>query len=115
MLEHGSAVEAHLATANVPGAQDTWAVLSSQPVSLQTFALYGQRFGGIEHHFKDDKLAAFDVLGSGLRDADTLSRLVMLLDCADLIALIVGMMLLKAGQRTRLDWHGERGLNFLHH
>ena len=106
-------VEAHLATANVPGAQDTWAVLSSQPVSLQTFALYGRRFGGIEPHFKDDKSAAFDVLDSGLREADTVSRLVMLLDCAYLIALIVGMMLLKAGQRNRLDWHGERGLSFL--
>jgi hypothetical protein len=106
-------VEAHLATANVPGAQDTWAVLSSQPVSLQTFALYGRRFGGIEPHFKDYKSAAFDVLDSGLREADTVSRLVMLLDCAYLIALIVGMMLLKAGQRTRLDWHGERGLSFL--
>jgi hypothetical protein len=106
-------VEAHLATAHVPGAQDTWAVLSSQPVSLQTFALYGRRFGGIEPHFKDYKSAAFDVLDSGLREADTVSRLVMLLDCAYLIALIVGMMLLKAGQRTRLDWHGERGLSFL--
>lgn len=40
-------IEAHLATANVPGAQESWAVLSSQTVSLQTFALYGQRFGGI--------------------------------------------------------------------
>ncbi len=106
-------VEAHLATANVPGAQDPWAVLSSQPVSLQTFALYGRRFGGIEPYFKDYKSAAFDVLDSGLREADTVSRLVMLLECVYLIALIVGMMLLKAGQRTRLDWHGERGLSFL--
>lgn len=106
-------IEAHLATANVPGAQDTWAVLSSQPASLQTFALYGQRFGGIEHHFKDYKSAALDVLDSGLRRADGLTRLFMLLDCAYLIALVLGMMLVKAGQRTRLDWHGERGLSFL--
>ena len=106
-------IEAHLATANVPGAQDTWAVLSSQTVSLQTFALYGQRFGGIEHHFKDYKSAALDILDSGLRDADGLTRLFMLLDCAYLIALVLGMMLVKAGQRTRLDWHGDRGLSFL--
>jgi hypothetical protein len=38
---------------------------------------------------------------------------VMLLDCAYLIALVLGMMLVKAGQRTRLDWHGDRGLSFL--
>ena len=106
-------VDAHLATANVPGAQDTWAVLSSQTASLQTFALYGQRFGGIEPHYKDYKSAAFDVLDSGLRDAQALTRLFMLLDCAYLIALILGMMLVKAGQRTRLDWHGDRGLSFL--
>ena len=106
-------IEAHLATANVPGAQDTWTVLSSQTASLQTFALYGQRFGGIEHHFKDYKSAALNVLASGLRDADGLTRLFMLLDCAYLIALVVGMMLVKAGQRTRLDWHGQRGLSFL--
>lgn len=106
-------IDAHLATANVPGAQDTWAVLSSQTVSLQTFALYGQRFGGIEHHFKDYKSAAFDVIDSGLRNAQVLTRLFMLLDCAYLIALVVGMMLVKAGQRTRLDWHGDRGLSFL--
>jgi hypothetical protein len=106
-------IDAHLATANVPGAQDTWAVLSSQAVSLQTFALYGQRFGGIEPHFKDYKSAALNVLDSGLRDAGVLTRLFMLLDCAYLIALIVGIMLVKAGQRTRLDWHGDRGLSFL--
>jgi hypothetical protein len=106
-------IEAHLATANVPSAQETWAVLSSQPTSLQTFALYGQRFGGIEPHFKDYKSAAWDVLDSGLRDADSLTCLFMLLDCASLIALVLGMLLVKAGQRTRLDWHGERGLSFL--
>jgi hypothetical protein len=114
-------IDAHLATANVPGAQDTWAVLSAQAVSLQTFALYGQRFGGIvreaspeeKPHFKDYKSAALNVLDSGLRDAGVLTRLFMLLDCAYLIALIVGMMLVKAGQRTRLDWHGDRGLSFL--
>lgn len=106
-------IEAYLATANVPSAKDTWAVLSSQSASLQTFARYGQRFGGIEHHFKDYKSAALAVLDSGLRDADALTRLFMLLDCAYLIALVLGMMLVKAGQRTRLDWHGDRGLSFL--
>lgn len=37
----------------------------------------------------------------------------MLLDCASLIALMLGMMLVQAGERSRLDWHGERGLSFL--
>jgi len=37
----------------------------------------------------------------------------MLLDCASLIALMLGMMLVQTGERSRIDWHGERGLSFL--
>ncbi len=103
----------HLATATVPDTKESWAVLSDQPPSLQTFDLYGKRFGGIEPHFKDYKSAAFDVLHSGLRHAQALTCLFMLLDCASLIALMLGMLLVQAGQRSRLDWHQERGLSFL--
>lgn len=106
-------IDCHLVTARVPDAKDTWSVLSDQPPSLQTFALYGKRFGGIEPHFKDYKSAAFGVLQSGLRTAQALTCLFMLLDCAFLIALMLGMMLVQAGERSRLDWHGERGLSFL--
>lgn len=103
----------HLATASVPTANEAWAVLSDQPPSLQTFALYGKRFGGIEPHFKDYKSAAFEVLRSHLRDAQALTCLFMLLDCASLIALVLGMMLVRLGQRDWLDWHAQRGLSFL--
>ena len=106
-------VQCHLATAHLPTAGEPWAVLSSQPPSLQTFALYGQRFGGIEPHFKDYKSAAFHVLESGVRNAQALTCLFMLLDSATLIALIVGMLLVQAHQRSQLDWHAQRGLSFL--
>ncbi|MEM9452523.1 MAG: IS4 family transposase, partial [Cyanobacteria bacterium P01_E01_bin.6] len=106
-------IDCHLATANPPTADEPWAVLSDQAPSLQTFALYGQRFGGIEPHFKDYKSAAFGVEASHLRDARALTCLVMLLDCAYLIAVILGVMLVQFGQRLRLDWHGHRGLSFL--
>ena len=43
-------IACHLVTAKVTTAKDAWAVLSDQPPSLQTFALYGKRFGGIEPH-----------------------------------------------------------------
>ena len=108
-----SDVVCHLATAQLSDTQDGWAVLSERPPSLQTFVLYGQRFGGIEPHFKDYKSAAFEVVQSGLRDAQALTCLFMLLDCATLIALMLGMMLVQAGQRAAIDWHGERGLSFL--
>lgn len=106
-------VTAHLATAHLPEAQDTWAVLSDQPPSLQTFALYGKRFGGIEPHFKDYKSAAFHVIDSRLREPEALTRLFMLLDSAILIAMILSLILVQAGQRASLDWHPQRGLSFL--
>jgi len=106
-------ISCHLATATVPSANEAWAVLSDQPPSLQTFALYGKRFGGIEPHFKDYKSAAFKVLHSHLRDAQALTCLFMLLDSASLIALVLGMMLVRLGQREWLDWHVQRGLSFL--
>jgi hypothetical protein len=103
----------HLATAHVPMAGEAWAVLSNQPPSLQTFALYGERFGGIEPHFKDYKSAAFEVVQSGLWETTVLTRLFILLDIAYLIAVIVGVMLVQQGRRLTLDWHGQRGLSFL--
>jgi Transposase DDE domain len=106
-------IDCHLVIAKLPDTKDFWAVLSDQQPSLQTFALYGKRFGGIEPHFKDYKSAAFGVLQSGLRTPQTLTCLFMLLDCASLIALMLGMMLVQSGERSRLDWHGERGLSFL--
>jgi len=106
-------IACHLVTARLPATKDPWAVLSNQPPSLQTFAVYGKRFGGIEPHFKDYKSAAFGVVQSGLRNPKALTCLFMLLDCASLIALLLGMMLVQAGKRSHIDWHGERGLSFL--
>jgi len=106
-------INCHLSTANLPIASGSWAVLSNRPPSLQTFATYGKRFGGIEPHFKDYKSAAFDVVSSHLRDAQSLTCLFMLLDSAYLIAVILGMMLVRLGQKAWVDWHDHRGLSFL--
>lgn len=106
-------IECHLATAKLPDVSESWAVLSSQPPSLQTFERYGQRFGGIEPHIKDYKSAAFDIVPSHLRDATALTGLFMLLDIATLVALVLGFLLVRCGQRQTLDAHPERGLSFL--
>lgn len=103
----------HLATANLTMANGSWAVLTAIPPSLQTFALYGKRFGGIEPHFKDYKSGTFDIVSSHLRDAQALTCLFMLLATASLIALILGMMLVRLEQRAWIDWHDNRGLSFL--
>lgn len=106
-------IECHLATATVSQAQESWAVVTSEPPSLQTFAIYGRRFGGIEPHFKDYKSAAFDIPKSRLRSAQALSNLFMLLATATLIALCASIELVLEGHLKSIDWHGERGLSFL--
>ncbi len=106
-------VNCHLATANLDMANGSWAVLTDIYPSLQTFALYGKRFGGIEPHFKDYKSSAFNVLKAHLRDAQALTCLFMLLATASLIAIILGLMLVRLGQRASIDWHDHRGLSFL--
>jgi hypothetical protein len=106
-------IECHLATATLPIAQESWAVISDIPPSLQTFALYGQRFGGIEPHFKDYKFAAFEVLRSRLRDAQALSRLFMLLAAATVIAISTAIHVIAQGHLNTIDWHTQRGLSFL--
>ncbi len=108
-----SDIHCHLAAAHQPGGADAWAVLSGKPTTLKTFTLYGERFGGIEPHFKDYKSAAFDITDSRLRDAKALTCLIMLLDIAYLIAWMLGVRALHQGQLQRLDWHSQRGLSFL--
>jgi hypothetical protein len=112
-VEVYDAIPAHLATAQLATASEPWAVLSSAAPSLQTFAHYGERFGGIEPHFKDYKSAGFHLLQSRRRNAQQLTTLVMLLDIAHLIAVMLGILLVRAGQRLQLDWHGQRGLSWL--
>jgi Transposase DDE domain len=106
-------IHCHLATANLAMAGEAWAVLSDTPPTLQTFAIYGQRFGGIEPHFKDYKSGAFDLIRSHLRGAEALSCLLMLIASATLIAISVAVVVVTQDRRLMLDWHSQRGLSFL--
>ncbi|WP_404790573.1 transposase [Altericista sp. CCNU0014] len=106
-------IHCHLATARLSIAQEAWAVITDKSPSVQTFALYGQRFGGIEPHFKDYKSAAFELPRSKLRDAHALSRLLMLLAAATIIAICVAIETIAQGALKSIDWHAHRGLSFL--
>ena len=106
-------IQCHLATAHLALAGEPWAVISDVPPSLQTFAVYGQCFGGIEPHFKDYKSAAFELIRSHLRDAQALNCLFMLLATAMLIATAVAVVVVREGRRKVLDGHDHRGLSFL--
>lgn len=106
-------IECHLATAHLALAGEAWAVLTDVPPSLQTFAVYSQRFGGIEPHFKDYKSAGFELIRSHLRGAQALNCLLMLLAAATLIAISIAVIVSYEGRRKQLDWHSQRGLSFL--
>ena len=106
-------IDCHLATANLAMAGEPWAVLTNIPPSVQTFAIYGQRFGGIEPHFKDYKSAAFDLIRSHLRHPQALNCLLMLMAAAILIAITIAVVVVSQGRRQTLDWHSQRGLSFL--
>ncbi|NET34165.1 MAG: transposase [Cyanothece sp. SIO1E1] len=105
-------IQCHLATANVSLAGEPWAVISDASPSLQTFKLYGCRFGGIEPHFKDYKSAGFEVIRTKLRNAQALSRLLMLLAAATIIAISLAVIVSAQNRLASLDWHGQRGLSF---
>ena len=106
-------VRCHLGTANCRGVKEPWAVLTNTPLSLQTFQLYGRRFGGIEPHFKDYKSGTFEILRSKIRNAQALSNLLMMVEIAQLLAMRLGLNTIETGQRSRLDWHSTRGLSLL--
>jgi hypothetical protein len=106
-------IDCHLATAHWPDAKEPWAVLTKRAPSLQTFAEYGQRFGGIEPHFKDYKSAAFDITRSHIRHPEALGCLLMLIAAAQLLAIQIGFCTAYLQHLTQIDWHGERAISFL--
>jgi Transposase DDE domain len=106
-------IQCHLATAHASIAQEAWAVITGTSPSLQTFELYGRRFGGIEPHFKDYKSAAFELTRSNIRDAQALSRLLMLLATATIISISMAIEVIAQDRLNFIDWHAQRGLSFL--
>lgn len=105
-------IECELATANLSVAGEEWMVFSDQWASLSTFKRYGERYGGIEPHFKDYQSAGFELPNSRLRGAQALSTLLMLLAVATVIAISTAIQMVANGQRSSLDWHSQRGLSF---
>lgn len=105
-------IECELSTANLSIAGEEWMVFSDQWASLQAFKRYGERYGGIEPHFKDYQSAGFELPDSRLRGAQALSTLLMLLAVATVIAISTAIEMIANGLRSSLDWHSQRGLSF---
>ena len=104
----------HLALAYVQSqeAYQPWAIVSDEPVDLNTFDEYGLRFD-IEENFLDDKSAGFQLEASQLADAQAISRLCLLVATATLYLVSTGTALVEMGRRHLVDTHWQRGLSYL--
>lgn len=101
----------YLAMAHVQGTDDYWCIISSERVTLQTFAEYGLRFD-IEENFLDDKSNGFNLQKSKIRDAIALSRLCFVIAIATLFLTLQGTETVEQGQRRRVDPHWQRGASY---
>jgi hypothetical protein len=102
----------HVGLARVKGAKEPWFVVSNQPTSNRTFSEYGERFD-IEQVFKDDKSGGFNLESSGLRGAEELNRLMLILCLAMLLLVAQGTRVVLQGWRRTVDPHWHRGLSYL--
>lgn len=91
---------------------EKWAIVSDEPVGLETFDEYGLRFD-IEENFLDDKSAGFQLESSQLEDAMALSRLCLILATATLYLVSTGTAIVEMGRRHLVDTHWQRGLSYL--
>lgn len=102
----------HIAVGWAKGRREPWLLLSDEPTDRDTFADYSQRFT-IEENFLDDKSNGFQLESSELRDAHSLTRLMMVLAVATLYLVCQGAAVVASGQRRRVDTHWFRGHSYL--
>jgi hypothetical protein len=102
----------HLAVGWQRGQREPWLILSDELTDRDTLAEYGQRFR-IEENFLDDKSNGFQLESSQLRDARTLTRLLLVLAVATLYLTCQGAAVVAQGQRRRVDTHWFRGHSYL--
>jgi len=104
----------HLALAYVQTKEgyEQWAIISDEPVGLDTFDEYGLRFD-LEEGFLDFKSAGFQLESSQLEDSDSLARLLLILAAATLYLVSTGTAVVAMGKRRWVDPHWFRGLSYL--
>jgi hypothetical protein len=88
-----------------------WAIISDEPVGLETLDEYGLRFD-IEENFLDDKSAGFGLESSQIADSEALSRLCLILATATLYLVSTGTAVVDRGERHVVDTHWRRGLSY---
>ncbi len=94
---------------NVNG--EFWAVVSSEPTTLETFTEYGLRFD-IEEGFLDDQSSGWNLQRSEIRSVTDLSRLWFILALATLYVTAQGLEVVQSGRRRWVDTHWFRGNSY---
>ncbi len=104
----------HLVLAHVKTQKghEQWMLVSDRPTALDTLDEYALRFD-IEENFLDDKSAGFQLESSQLRDADSLSRLCLVLAVATLYLVSTGTAIVALQRRRLIDTHWNRGISYL--
>jgi Transposase DDE domain len=92
-------------------ASEPWYLVSNLDPALNLVWLYGQRFC-CEQLFRDQKSGIFQLERSGLRSADRIDRLLLVVAIAVLVSSLQGYAVSLSGQRRLVDPHWKRGLSF---
>lgn len=99
-----------MAWAQTPNAEP-WYIATDEAAEPQTLADYGLRME-IEQAFRDDKSGGFQLEESQLDDAESVSRLLLVMSVACLHVVSLGTFVVETQQRTSVDAHWSRGLSY---
>ena len=91
---------------------DPWFVVSDEPTDAKTLDEYALRFD-IEEAFLDEKSGGYQIHISELATPEALERLILILAVATLHFTSIGVGVVHAGKRRRVDTHWDRGLSYL--
>jgi hypothetical protein len=96
----------------LPVEDEPWYLISNAAPSLDRVWSYAQRFC-CEQLFRDQKSGVFQLESSGLREAERIDRLLLVVAIAVLAGSLQGYALSLAGLRRQVDPHWQRGMSFL--
>lgn len=110
-IEHYGPVNVALAWPETPKAE-RWIIATDEPAGLTSLNEYARRMQ-IEEAFLDDKSGGFQLEDSLLPDADSLSRLLLVMAVAARYLVSLGTFVVERDQRHAVDSHWGRGLSYV--
>ncbi len=90
---------------------DAWYIASDERTDETTLAEYGRRMD-IEEELLDDKSGGFQLEETQLEDAESISRLLLVMSVAYLHLVSLGTFVVATGLRHSVDAHWARGLSY---